>query len=68
MMGHLMHSVKTCNSVRFYSMKNSISDISRKWILPNMIRVRMIALHFFISLLLYIALHYVPIHKSSESN
>ena len=33
-----MNSMKTCNSVTFYFMKNSFSDISRKCILPNMIR------------------------------
>ena len=33
-----MDSMKTCNSVTFYFMKNSFSDISRKRILPNMIR------------------------------
>ena len=33
-----MNSMKTCNSVTFYFMKNSFSDFSRKWILPNMIR------------------------------
>ena len=30
--------MQTCNSVTFYFMKNSFSDVSRKWILPNMIR------------------------------
>ena len=34
-----MNSMQTCNSVMFYFMKNSFSDVSRKWILPNMIRV-----------------------------
>ena len=29
---------ETCLSVTFYFMKFSFSDISRKWILPNMIR------------------------------
>ena len=33
-----MNSMKTCPSVTFYFMKNSFSDISRKRILPNMIR------------------------------
>ena len=33
---HEMH--ETCDSVAFYFMKNSFSDTSRKWILPNMIR------------------------------
>ena len=33
-----MNSMKTCPSVTFYFMKNSFSDIGRKWILPNMIR------------------------------
>ena len=33
-----LNSMETCNSVTFYFMKNSFSDISRKWILPNMIR------------------------------
>ena len=33
-----MNSMQTCNSVTFYFMKNSFSDVSRKWILPNMIR------------------------------
>ena len=33
-----MNSMKTFPSVTFYFMKNSFSDISRKWILPNMIR------------------------------
>ena len=36
----LMNSTKTCPSVTFYFMKNSFSDINRKWILPNMIRAR----------------------------
>ena len=34
----LMNSMQTCKSVTFYIMKNSFSDVSRKWILPNMIR------------------------------
>ena len=34
---HDMNSMQTCNSVTFYFMKNSFSDVSRKWILPNMI-------------------------------
>ena len=29
---------ETCNSVTFYFIKNLISDISRKCILPNMIK------------------------------
>ena len=33
-----MNSMQTCNSVTFYFMKNSFSDVSRKWIVPNMIR------------------------------
>ena len=33
-----MNSMQTCHSVMFYFMKNSFSDVSRKWILPNMIR------------------------------
>ena len=33
-----MNSMQTCNSVTFYFMKNSFSDVSWKWILPNMIR------------------------------
>ena len=33
-----MNSMQTCNSVTFYFMKKSFSDVSRKWILPNMIR------------------------------
>ena len=33
-----MNSMKTCSSVTFYFMKNSFSDVSRKWILPNTIR------------------------------
>ena len=33
-----MNSMQTCNSVTFYFMKNSFSDVSKKWILPNMIR------------------------------
>ena len=33
-----MNSMKTCPSVTFYFMKNSFSDIDRKWILPDMIR------------------------------
>ena len=33
-----MNSMQTCNSVTFCLMKNSFSDVSRKWILPNMIR------------------------------
>ena len=32
------NSMKTCPSVTFYFLKNKFSDISRKWILPNMIR------------------------------
>ena len=36
---HYMNSMKTCPSVTFYFMNNSFSDIDRKWILPNMIRV-----------------------------
>ena len=35
---HSMNSMKTCNSVTFYFVNNSFSDISRKWILSNMIR------------------------------
>ena len=35
-----MNSMQNCNSITFYFMKNSISDINRKWILPNMIRAR----------------------------
>ena len=34
----IMNSMKTCPSVTFYFMNNSFSDVSRKWILPNMIR------------------------------
>ena len=34
----VMNSMQTCNSVTFYFMKNSFSDVSRKRILPNMIR------------------------------
>ena len=34
---HEIH--ETCNSMTLYFMKNSFSDISRKFILPNMIRV-----------------------------
>ena len=34
-----MNCMKTSNSVTFYFMKNSFSDISRKRILLNMIRV-----------------------------
>ena len=30
-----INSMQTCNSVTFYFMKNSFSDVSRKWILPN---------------------------------
>ena len=33
-----MNAMQTCNSVTFYFMKNSFSDVGRKWILPNMIR------------------------------
>ena len=33
-----LNSMQTCNSVTFYFMKISFSDIDRKWILPNMIR------------------------------
>ena len=33
-----MNSMQTCNFVTFYFMNNSFSDVSRKWILPNMIR------------------------------
>ena len=32
------NSMQTSNSVTFYFLKNSFSDVSRKWILPNMIR------------------------------
>ena len=35
---YVMNSMITCPSVTFYFMKKSFSDISRKWILPNMIR------------------------------
>ena len=34
-----MNSMKTCNSVTFFFMKNEMSDISMTWILPNMILV-----------------------------
>ena len=34
-----MNSKQICNSVTFYFMKNSFSDVSRERILPNMIRV-----------------------------
>ena len=34
-----MNFMQTCNSVTFYFKKNPFSDVSRKWILPNMIRV-----------------------------
>ena len=34
----VMNAMKTCPSVTFCFMKNSFSDISRKWILPDMIR------------------------------
>ena len=34
-----MNSMKTCASVTFYFMKISFSDIDRKWILPNMIKM-----------------------------
>ena len=34
----VVNAMQTCNSVTFYFMKNSFSDVSRKWILPNMIR------------------------------
>ena len=34
----IMNSMQTCNSVMFYFMKNSFPDVSRRWILPNMIR------------------------------
>ena len=33
-----MNYTKTCPSVTFHFMKNQFSDISGKWILPNMIR------------------------------
>ena len=36
-----MNSMKTCPSVTFHFMKNSLSDTSRKWILPNMIRAEL---------------------------
>ena len=36
-----MKSMQTCNSVTSYFMKNSFSDVSRKWILPNMIRAEL---------------------------
>ena len=48
----LLSSMKTCYSVKFYFMKNSFSDISRKWILPNMIRAGTI-------LVLYCKIHYL---------
>ena len=35
---HIMNSMQTCNFITFYFMKNSFSDVCRKWILPNMIR------------------------------
>ena len=35
----IMNSMQTSNSVTFHFMKNSFSDISRKWILSNMIKV-----------------------------
>ena len=41
-----MNSMQTCNSVTFYFMRNSFSDASRKWILPNMIRVEFMAVVF----------------------
>ena len=31
--------LETCPSVTFYFLKNSFSDISKRWILPNIIRV-----------------------------
>ena len=34
----LMNSMQTCNSVTFYFMKNSFSDISRKCFLPHVNR------------------------------
>ena len=34
-----MNSTQTCNSVTFYFMKNPSSELRRKWVLPNMIRV-----------------------------
>ena len=37
--GVYMNSIQTCNSVTLYFMRNSLSDITRKWILPNMIRI-----------------------------
>ena len=40
-----MNSMKTCPSVTFYFMKNSFSDVSRKWILPNMIRAGRASFH-----------------------
>ena len=36
---YIMNSKQTCNSVTFYFMKNSFSGVSKKWILPNIIRV-----------------------------
>ena len=35
----IMNYMKTCNSIAFYFLKKSFSDINRKCILPNKIRV-----------------------------
>ena len=35
---HFMNSMQTSNSVTFYFMKDSFSDVSRKWILLNLIK------------------------------
>ena len=41
-----MNSMKTCHSVTFYFMKNSFSNISRKCILPSMIRAAPVLIIF----------------------
>ena len=41
----IMNSMQTCNFVTFYFMKNSFSDVSRKWLLTNMIRAGTHGIH-----------------------
>ena len=41
-----MNSMKTCNSVTFYFMNNSYSDVSRRGILQNMIREVLVLIIF----------------------
>ena len=48
-----MNSMKTCSSVTLYSVKNSFSDISRNWVLSNMIRAFFKAVYFLHSRILW---------------